>query len=325
MKKRKQSKRKQQQVARADKDKRFTLADLKKMDAEGPPPRERPEGLLLKDIHVAPDVFQYRRPPLEDEREMMEDLIRALKNNPQRPFEPIEVVAVGKRFFVMDGHHRLQAYHAAKWVGVIPVQYYRGTLKEAHADAASRNVRNKLRMSKPEKSEAAWRMLVEGERDPEWSRTWVEIAEKADINRSSVARMAKVLKTLGPRAFVMTWDEARKAERALEHDAMTDAARDRWKDAQARKIAEHLAGGPRLLQNMEITARALAMVSPQLPVALIGEWLPEAASQLVALAEVANPEKAGALQEALQDALGAYLRAQEDFGGAEDEDWDEAL
>jgi hypothetical protein len=41
-----------------------TLGDLKRFEAEAPQAKQRRDGLLLKDIHVAPSVFQWR---LKDE------------------------------------------------------------------------------------------------------------------------------------------------------------------------------------------------------------------------------------------------------------------
>ena len=94
-----------------------TLEDLKRLEAEQPPPKERPEGLPLKNIHVAPLVFQWRLPNEEiaaDERHVW-DLVGAVENgDPPRALDAMLVTAIGTRFFVLDGHHRLDAYHTAR-------------------------------------------------------------------------------------------------------------------------------------------------------------------------------------------------------------------
>lgn len=301
-----------------------TLDDLKRMRADGPPPQERTEGLLLSEIHTAPKVFQFRTPPLAEERDLMGDLANTIENPGQRPIEPIVVYAVGRRFYVIDGHHRYDAYCAAKWTAPIPVEYFRGTLKEAVGEAAARNSSNKLPFSENERTGAAWRLMRDGARDPEMHFTWAEIKEQSKAAHQSLSRMSKVLKILGERAYHMEWGEARNAANALKRDATTAVGDDEWKMGKARKLAEHMTKGPLLRKNPEVTAMALAMVSPKLPEELVEEWLPMAARQLVAVAETNNPdnpEKAQALEEALSEALGFDLREPDDAGDAEDDGW----
>ena len=150
----------------------LTLEDLKRLEAEGPPPLERPETLSLKDIHVAPLVFQWR--PADEElafeKQLMSDLVRFIEgDDPPRALDAIVVAAIGKQFFVIDGHLRLDAYHTAQWKGPA-VRQYPGTLKEAEAAALKLNVKNKLPMTQNAKSEAAWRMMVASAKDPAWKR-----------------------------------------------------------------------------------------------------------------------------------------------------------
>ena len=101
----------------------------------------------------------------------MSDLVRYIEGDDRpRALDPIVVTAIGKQFFVIDGHHRLDAYHTAQWKGPVPVKHYNGTLKEAEATALRLNVKNKLPMTRDARSEAAWRMVVAGAKDPAWKR-----------------------------------------------------------------------------------------------------------------------------------------------------------
>ena len=69
--------------------------------------------MRLAEIHVATPVFQWRLEDedlLADERHVW-DLVSALElKDPPEPLDPILVTAIGQRFFVVDGHHRVDAY-----------------------------------------------------------------------------------------------------------------------------------------------------------------------------------------------------------------------
>jgi hypothetical protein len=284
----------------------LTLADLKKLEADGPPPVEQPDTLRLKDIHVAPLVFQWRpsNEELAAEDQLMNDLVRFIEgDDPPRPLDPILITTVGKRFFVLDGHHRLDAYHTARWKGPIPVKYFNGPLKKAQAVALKLNAKNKLMMSRDAKSEAAWRMLVDGLKDPEWRRSHREIMEATTVSRTNIKRMTKALRELGEKALTMTWADVRAEARRQHMDQMGEEGLRDWKEKKARELADYLVKGPvKLIQDPEITARALEMVSSLLPELLVCEWPDEARERLLVAIEECVPEKAEGVREAF-DAL----------------------
>src|SRR3974390_2393365 len=93
----------------------LTLERLNQLAAQETTPSERPGALLLEDIHTAPGVFQRRRPGRYEEARVVADFVQALNTTPPRLPEPILVRAVGSRFFVVDGHHRLDAYRKVNW------------------------------------------------------------------------------------------------------------------------------------------------------------------------------------------------------------------
>ena len=107
-----------------------------------------PSELALSDIHVADTVFQWRLPDedvLADTR-FVQELVDALEvqEEPRGPFEPLLVVPIGQQFFLVDGHHRLDAYVTFGWEGTVPVEVFPGSLQDAIAEAWKRNAHNKL-------------------------------------------------------------------------------------------------------------------------------------------------------------------------------------
>ena len=267
----------------------LTLEELEQRVATEPRTNKRPQTLPLKEIHVAPLVFQWRLMNEEivaDEQHVIE-LARVIMSK-KKPLDPILVTPVGSRFFVIDGHHRLDAYHTAKWKGPVPVCYLEVPLKHARLEGLKRNIKNQLPMTKTSKSEAAWRLLVDGFRDPAKKLTWEAIADATTVDRSTVARMSRVLNKRGEDAAKETWANARWLDRekaAEEHPDGPDRFWDEWREKKARKLADHLAKGPSLTQDPEITARALQMVSEALPGALVSQWPDEAIGELKARAD----------------------------------------
>jgi hypothetical protein len=263
----------------------LTLKDLKRLEAQQTRSTGQSDKLPLKDIHVAPLVFQWRL--ANDERaadeQLMKDLVRFIEGDePPRALDAILVTAIGKRFFVLDGHHRLDAYHTAMWKGRVPVKHFNGSLKEAEALALRLNVKNRLPMTQDAKSEAAWRMLVAGLNDPTWRRTHEEIMRATTASRTNIKRMARALRALGDKAMHMSWADVRKELRSQQQDEMDEASRRDWKEEKARELADYLIKGPtNLIRDPEITARALTMVSSLLPGLLVGEWPEEARESLL--------------------------------------------
>ena len=138
-------------------------------------------------------------------------LCGSLRATTTRALDPIVVAAIGKQYFVLDGHHRLDAYHTAQWKGPVPVSCYSGTLKEAEAAALRLNVKNKLPMTRDGRSEAAWRMMVAGAKDPAWKRTHEQVMEAAVVgekHRQAHGSCLEETRRLGVR-----YDLGRRAER----------------------------------------------------------------------------------------------------------------
>jgi hypothetical protein len=116
----------------------------------------KPSYLLLKEIKTDETTFQWRVPQFNrvESAEHLRVLTRALENS-NKPLDPLQVFHKEDGYYVIEGHHRLAAYRKARWRKPIPVTMFEGTLEAAQLAALAANVKDKLRLSGPEKGEAA--------------------------------------------------------------------------------------------------------------------------------------------------------------------------
>ena len=107
--------------------------------------------------------------------------------------DAISVISFGHEWFLVDGHHRLMAYRKVAWAELIPVEVIATSLSGlervafAERESTSRNSKNRLNMSEPEKADAAWRAVVV--RDDLSKR---DTAKLYSVSPSTVANMRKV-------------------------------------------------------------------------------------------------------------------------------------
>lgn len=226
------------------------------------------QSLLLKNIHTDEAKFQWR---LSSFNKMESDghirtLIRAL-NDTGEPLEPLLVVRVEGKFCVVDGHHRREAYRAVRWKKPIPVVVFAGTIEEARHAALAGNIRDKLRLSEPEKKEAAWRLVKEGK------LSIADTVKRGVASGRTVSAMRAVLKKLlnnGTDPAGLSWIKARMVgQEGLALDA------DDWRMKKAQKIVAALIKakiGQGLAKDPSVTALALQMLNATLPGALVRQW-----------------------------------------------------
>jgi ParB/Sulfiredoxin domain len=242
--------------------------------AEETEPRrtDRPSELALKAIHVAPDAFQWRDLNANQAADTahMQELIRVLQET-ETELDPVLVTAVGRRFFLIDGHHRLDAYYTVKWSRPIAVEHFEGSLEDAQKESLRRNNKNKLAMTVEDKREAAWKLLQEGK----MRRKAIE--EVTTVSPRTIATMAKVLRE-HKEAASMPWRKARQ----LQGGKLTDLPDD-WLELKAQKWAKQwVKNMPRdFSKKADVMARAIELLDPALPRQLISEW-PEQARELAA-------------------------------------------
>ena len=236
---------------------------------------DRPRALTFRNIHVADKVFQWRirEDNLAADVAHIRELARTIKDK-RKPLDPLLVTAIGQRFYVVDGHHRLEAYRLAKWGKEIPVSYFEGGLKEAQAEAWRLNYKNKLPMTHRDKLEAAWRLVKEG------GRTQAEISDWTTISVRTISTMMGVLKEHGDKAQDKRWSSAR----SLQWDGKELQAGEDYVERKAREWAKQIFKnlGPDALFSVkgDVLARALEIVNPELPIILINEWRQQALETL---------------------------------------------
>ena len=191
-----------------------TAEDIEQ-ELRGAPPRTIPTAkrLPLDRIHVAEEVLQWRL-ATEDvggKTGHTLALAQALEDN-KKGLDPLVVWWGGSRFYLIEGHHRLAAYRTAKWSKPVPVIEFQGTLEEARLHALGGNVKDKLRMTGTEKSEAAWKLIKEKDRlfrGLKETKQVEEIATRATRGESTVWLMIKVWRAIQEQGADedMTWGE----------------------------------------------------------------------------------------------------------------------
>jgi ParB-like chromosome segregation protein Spo0J len=261
--------------------------------AEGPPRRT----VARKDIHLAEAAFQWRGDRRWDQwaRDNHIYTLSKVIQDSEEPLDRLLVMPVGELFYVIDGHHRLAAYDTAGWAKGIPVDVFAGNLTEARVRALASNVKDKLPMTDQAKSEAAWTITKEDLGD----LTAQQVRQITGKSVRTVRSMRQVWRELNERKGVdrddlmkLTWPQARRLwEGKTVHTDNFD--RDDWKQQQAQAVVDlirkhNVAKG--LLDDPEVTALALRMLSEKLPERLIEEWAADHPELISELAErIANP------------------------------------
>lgn len=239
---------------------------LKEQWSNGKPqPKDLPQTLVASSIKVREEVFQHRRPDRFASDRHVRELADVAK---VRDLDRLTVWWDGKKWAVIDGHHRLRAYiRAGKSGHAVPVEVFQGTPEEALGRAAEANTKDKLQMSSSEKSNAAWRLVVMTE-----GRSKAQQAQDAGVSARLVALMRKTKATLmrGPERVLedlaeMSWQEARRtaAGESLDWTPEEEEARVEKMTTALRKAL-----GPSADRQPDIFRQALERFSPQLAQAL---------------------------------------------------------
>ncbi|SDE94953.1 ParB/RepB/Spo0J family partition protein [Rhodospira trueperi] len=228
--------------------------------------------LPLSSIRVLPRVFQLRDLSEEFNADHVEDLRKALEVNDKDPLEALDVVPAHGKFFVVDGHHRLAAYHRVPvWKDrKVPVRVLREKPSRAILRAGRANSRARLQMSQWERSEAAWRLVTMAERsEGRVGLTKKEIAQAASVSERLVAYMRRsrrewLGKGLEGDPGESSWIRARgilDGREDLEWRGMTEEEVERLAEDYARRMRRHL--GHQFAGNPEIAGKAIAKVAPR--------------------------------------------------------------
>lgn len=228
------------------------LASLRAELENSEPPATLPDRLPITAIDQHPELFQPRNLKLDEHH--VQELARIIKQ--QGHVDPILLLPVGKRAVLIDGHHRLEAYHAARHRKPVPVSWFRGTLDEAVLEAGRLNTKASLVMSNQERMNFAWRLVLLGRHSKR------EIVEVTRVSKGQVGNMRKVMTDLGPDAYrCRFWWEARELHKGRSREPMTDDQREAWMEELANDYADrmHKTFGRKLGDNPEVAARAIAL------------------------------------------------------------------
>jgi hypothetical protein len=237
-------------------------ADLEARLLKGSPEPSVPRALQWSQIETLPALFQPRRIEMDESQAHIQTLARAIKRGPrgarQASLAAITVFWGGDAWVCVDGHHRLWAYAWVAHPAPVPVKVLRGaTLGEAIGASLGGNSKDKKALSPRCKSEAAWRLTMEG------SMSKATIAALADVDESTIAimrRTATAFTKEHPEVSPgdLTWAKMRLWK--LEPAKMDDKdAEQRAADKLLRRIDKHLKGA-----TAGVLLRALGMHNPGL-------------------------------------------------------------
>jgi hypothetical protein len=249
------------------------------------------------DIHLAEAVFQWRgdrRWEQWNRENHIYTLSKALQDS-EKPLDRLLVMPVGDRYYVIDGHHRLAGYDTAGWTKGIPVEVFAGSLTDARLRALASNVKDKLPMTTQAKSEAAWAITKENLGD----LTAEQVKQLTQVSIRTIRYMRQVWRELNAREgadrdelMKRTWPQARSLWEGKTWP-MEDDEREDWKQRKAQEIVDRIRRhnvAKDLLDDPEVTALALWMLSENLPVRLVEEWASDDPELIRELAErIANP------------------------------------
>lgn len=227
-----------------------TLRDLiEKHTANNGRDVERLGRLPLAAIREMPEVFQPREGISEQH---VSDLVKVVAS--LMDLDPVTILVVGNEYILVDGHHRMEAYRAAKVTPAdVPVRYFVGGPLEALIESGAENGKVRLALSPRERQDFAWRLVASG------LMTRLQIGTAAGISRAQVTHMRKVNATLGEEAGgYRSWFKARHAASGKDQPDFTDEDIETWKAQKADRYANTMARlfGTSLANDTEIAAMA---------------------------------------------------------------------
>lgn len=248
--------------------------ELFRIEQNEPRTQERPTELLIEHIHVAARALQPRGylGPEGIDTELAKDLMAAIRGG-RDSILPVKVVPVGPRFFLMDGHHRLTAYHSVGWTKPIAVEVGAESLTEAIAKCAGLNRKNTAAMSTSARWEWAWVMVKMG--SDTYSKRQIEDA--TGISNGLIGEMRRKWKIIGPtlnpqEAERLTWSHAKRNLKDAQEFSL-----DTWRECEANEMAKRVQETPKrkALRDPEVFNRMLHKVNSGLVPKLIESWMPE--------------------------------------------------
>jgi hypothetical protein len=216
-------------------------AILERRIMEGAAAPADPEYLPLNSIEVISQVFQHREDSQQSSDDHVETLVKAMKNSTKatkkKPLEPLTVFWVGDAWALVDGHHRYKAYKAVRYADPVPVLVFSGTLDEAIGQALKGNSKDKLSMSKSEKTNAAWRLVIST------SLSLNQLVAASTISKPTIVLMRKAMQHLREADPSIDLDELTWREALLKYQGkeLEEFEPDpEWRSKRVAKLAQTL-------------------------------------------------------------------------------------
>lgn len=209
--------------------------------AQGSPAPANPEVLPLESIALFPKVFQHRTDSQWGSEDHIRTLVKGMRTSTKaatkRPLEPLTVFWVGDAWALVDGHHRYEAYREIGHLEPVPVTVFSGPLDQAIGQALKGNSRNKLPMSKDEKTNAAWRLVIST------ALSLNQLVEASTISKPTIILMRKAMQYLretdpGLVLDSVTWREAHRIYQGKEEQAFVPDPE--WHSKRTAEIAQTL-------------------------------------------------------------------------------------
>ncbi|QOJ34413.1 MAG: ParB N-terminal domain-containing protein [Nitrospira sp.] len=193
--------------------------------------------LPIHDVRTVEALFQPRQ--LEEgtaqSGQHLEELKRALQARSR--LDPITVFKIGGEWVCIDGHHRLEAYRQAgrKRLTHIPVKIFIGSLEEALCFSIAANAPDKLNLSRADKYEAAWRLVLLGRFSASQISRTSTVSERTVHNmRNNLQRLRHEYPALKGEEW--TWQNVKEVFRGVGSEYG-----EHWEETKAKEIANELA------------------------------------------------------------------------------------
>ncbi|MFV1875501.1 ParB/RepB/Spo0J family partition protein [Nioella sp.] len=190
----------------------------------------------LDELHLDTDTFQFRWEDLTESQ--VDDLMDALKR--RKELDPLTVWERPEDgcLFIVDGHHRYEAYRRSGKAVTVPVTVHRCALKSARLLALEENTKTRLAMSQQERLDAAWQLECS-----EDGYSKAEIVKAAGVGNGTVANMRRVKRRLAEAdsEIPTTWRAAQMLDAGREQD-WTEEDWDARREEYVLKLKEEIAG-----------------------------------------------------------------------------------
>ncbi|WBL31762.1 ParB N-terminal domain-containing protein [Sinirhodobacter sp. HNIBRBA609] len=196
--------------------------------------------VALSELDIRPDDFQFRDTPLDQYH--ADEILKALQQG--RDVGPMDVWRDPDdgKLYVLDGHHRFDAYTRLKWSEPVKVQVHEGAFHRVKLVALRENTKARLPMSAQERANAAWGLAQEQSDDGGFTYSKRELAEATGVSERTVATMRSTHRKLieigkePPRR----WSTAIEMAKGKEFGEMTEEELEEWNEAKAAEFDRHV-------------------------------------------------------------------------------------